>query len=238
MNRLHRIVFAHRYLMPDVELPGGIKVTMTDEQAATYTAARTKDKAEREEMAQRAGASKAAADAAEAAKKKAADDLALLEATKAGEIGKVREIAGKEANDKLAKALERTKTHSLRGAIASIAPTLDESSRGDILALIGSQVTVDPDTFELRFLDAAGQPRKNSDGTPVTADAGVREFLTARKHFQAAVIPPVGNGGGSGGGSGAGAPRKMTQAEYDATPSHARQQLSADIAAKKVQLEG
>lgn len=232
MNRIQRIAFAHRYCMPEVELQGGIRVQMDDAQAATYAEARKKEKQEREGFVAAAGAAKAVADAATAAQKKAEEDKALTEATKTGEITKIREIASKEATEKLNKFLSKAKVDQLGGVLAKAAPTLDSGAHSDILSLLGPSVSVDTETGDLRVLDVAGQLRKNADGTPVTADAAVREFLSARKHFQYAVIPAVGNAGGSGGGSGQATVGKITQAEYDAAmKTYKAQDVSKALAA-------
>lgn len=237
MNRLFRLALAHMYLYPEIELQGGVKIQMTDEQAATYQAARTKDKAEREALVTSAGAAKAVADQAKAAAEKAESDRVLAEAAKTGELAKVRELASKESRDQLAALATHTTSATLRAAIHSVAPTLDGEAVTDILSLLSGSASFDVSSRTLVFKDAAGQPIVDAEGKPKGADAHVRDFLTSRKHFQHAIIPPASNGGKGAGGAGGGAVRTMTVAEHQAA-MHGPEamQVSADIIAKKIKV--
>lgn len=168
----------------EVEFQGGVKGKLPPAEAELYKAARTKDKAEREEMAKTLGGYKAERDAADAKIKKAEAEKAEADAVKAGEIEKIREVMTKDHREREAKFHASLVEDRMRAAVASN-PDVVATAVDDLVAQLKSRATFDPDANALIIKDAAGKPLLDpSTGKPIGADALVKDFLSTRPHYR------------------------------------------------------
>lgn len=179
--------------MAKITLPGGIVVDMPKAQAEAFMAARTKEKAEREELARKVGAVEAERKKAEDQAAAAAQEKEVLRLAKEGELAKVREILTRESEARLARLSARVVDQELAGNIRRLAPGLADQAVADTVALVRARAGIDPETGTIRMIGEDGQPLMR-DGQPVGADAYLAEWLAARPHFQVAKVP-AGTGG-------------------------------------------
>lgn len=197
----------------EVEIQGGVKAQVPADAAAKYREARAKDKAEREQLAQRVGAIEAEKRAAEEAKRKAEEDRQLTEAAKAGEIEKVRAMLQQQREREVRERDEELRDTKLFAELARNPDILSDAAE-DIAQQLRLSCLYDPSTRKVVAVDAAGKPRVGQDGKPLGVDALVSEFLSNRPWFR----KPAGVQGSGAGGSGqpGTTPKTMSKAQWEA----------------------
>jgi hypothetical protein len=220
----------------EVVLQGGVKVKLPKAEADAYAAARTKDKAERDEMARKVGLSDGEKRAAEEKARRAEEDKSAFELAKKGEFDAARDVLTKQAKeaetkakgdvDKLAvryrdRALEAAIRNSpalLKFEDAAAQQTLVE----DIRAQIQGTSRYDLETDALVIVGADGRPvLDEKTQKPVSADAFLAKWLEARPYYLSSKVSP---GSGASGkapqvipqGAIKGTPADMASGKYDA----------------------
>lgn len=190
----------------DVELQGGIKIKLPEEQATAYLAARTKDKAERESLAQAAGAAKAEKDAEAAARAKAEADKEAMALTKAGEFDKARELLTAEHTKRIDGLAGKYRDVHLRSQIAALPSLLklpdakaQASLIDDVAAQLRHSCRFDLESDTLQVIGQDGRPALGSDGKPVQVDAYIAQFLEARPYLRQPTQSPGSGAAGAGG---------------------------------------
>lgn len=199
--------------LEEVELQGSVKVKMPKADAEAYRAARSKDKGERDALAQRIGTVDAEKRAAEAAAIEARAAAEIEKATKAGDFAKAQQLAEQRAQGKVDKVAGHAIAMELRAAVLKVSPGLDADSISDIVTLNRGRLRYNTETGTAEALDAAGQPLL-VDGKAVGADALIAEFVKTRPHYRIAKVP---RGDGQQARTSAGPlPTSITSAEYQA----------------------
>lgn len=207
----------------EVDLPGG-KIKLPKAAAEAVIKARDSFKEENRKTNERLGAIEAEKKNAEDAKRKAEDDKAMSEAAKAGEIDKVKQIAGQH----VARLAERYRDRALEGSIGKVAGILPQAV-ADIAAQLRACCKFDVETDTLVVIDAAGRPVSGADGKPLQVDAWINSYLEARPWFREANKTP--GSGATGGTDKQGVVPTITQAEYDAA---SRDPNRAQVIAKQI----
>ncbi len=198
----------------EVDIPGA-KISLPKDQAEALIKYRDGLKAESRTQAERLGAIEAQAKSAEEAVAKARRDAELAAAEKAGEVAKVREILTRESAERTGRLASRLADTQLRAALLA-QNTLAKDALPDIMISAQRSYRVTEDG-SLEFLDAAGQPAKDSEGKPVSADAWAKQFLESRPHFRTVVVPA----GNSGRADASKSQRIMRRSEIDmSNPEH------------------
>ncbi len=212
--------------LEEVEIQGGVKVKLPKPEADAYRTARTKDKAEREDLASRYGAAKAEKDAETTRAAKAEQDKRAAELAKAGEVEKLRELLTKESTEKVDRLASRYRDTHLRSAIGSH-PTLlkladskaQQALVDDVAAQLRGSCRFDIESDMLVISGADGRPALGPDGKPVQVDAWIAQHIDARPYLRQPTKAP--GSGAAGGGSTTTGP-SITQAAFDAMPPLAR----------------
>ncbi len=231
--------------MMEVDLPGGIKISIPKDQAAKVIAGRDADKASARAQSEELGRLKAVSEAETAKATKAEQDKQALELAKKGEIDQVRELLTKQNTETVEKLAGKYRDVHLRSLIAQADGLLklpdaakQASLVDDLLAQLRPSCRFDLNADSLCVLGQDGRPALGSDGKPKTADAFLKEFLDARPYLRQPTQSP--GSGGAGGGAGPATPGSITLAEYDAAckdPGRAQATAQA-IAAGKLRVVG
>lgn len=223
----------------EVELQGGVKVKLPEEQAAAYAEARKKDKAEREELAKVAGAAKAEKEQEAQRRAQIEAEKAAIEAAKNGEIEKAKELLTKQTNEKVGKLAERYRDTHLRSQVASLPGLLKLPDAGaqkalvdDVVAQLRGGCRFDMDSDTLQVIGQDGRPALAADGKPLQVDAWIGSFLEARPYLRQPTTAPGSGAAGSGGGKGGAA--SITKAALDAMPPKAAGEFFAANPGAKV----
>lgn len=214
--------------MPDIEvdLPGGLKLTLPEDKAKQLIAARDAEKAAARLVNDELATLKSKAEAATAAAAKAESEKAAIEAAKAGDIEKAKELISKESSTTISNLAGKYRDNALRAMVAANPGLLKlpeaEKQKGlvdDILSQLRGSCTFDLKADTLVITGPDGRPILGSDGKPKSADAFVSEFLEARPYLR----QPTQSQGSGGSGSGkTGSATLITRKEYD--PKNADQQ--------------
>ena len=200
----------------EIELQGGVRTKLPKSDAEAYQAARTKDKGERETLAQRVGAIEAERREALAAKIDAERKAEIEKASKAGDIEKVRELATQGHRETLAKLGRATARDRLFAVATTTLPGLDKTMYQDIVGANLDRVRLNPDTLDVEVLDEAGQLAKGTDGKPLGVDALIAGFAKTRPYIQPKKTPAA-DGDAVGRSDHAGTmPETMTLSEQQA----------------------
>jgi septal ring-binding cell division protein DamX len=172
----------------EVKISGGIVVKMTPADAEVYKSAAKKHDDHANELARTVGSIRAEKEAAE---KKARDEqeaAAALKLAKDGEMGKLKELMTKEANERLTRVGSSIVSSEIRAAVASQCQGLDEVDLADIVTLVAPRARFNTERGASEYLDDAGQPLQ-VDGKPATADALVRDFISKRARLRPVTVP-------------------------------------------------
>lgn len=194
----------------EVDLPSG-KVKLPKAAAELVIKGRDSFKEENRKMAERLGAIEAERKNAEDAKRKAEEDKAMSEAAKAGEIEKVKQIAGQHVT----RLAERYRDRALESSIAKL-PGILPQAVADIAAQLRACCKFDVETDTLAVIDAAGRPVTGADGKPLQVDTWINSYLEARPWFREANKTP--GSGGTGTPPGA-AVQQVKRSEYETNPA-------------------
>jgi len=179
----------------EVDMPEVGKVIVAKEIGEKLIKSRDSLKEAHRKAGERVGALEAEKNAAAAALAKAADEKALADAVKAGEIDAVRKLA----DGKLNKVADRYRGKALEAALAGNHTIVDGAGK-DIAAALSNSCRYDFDSDSLQVLGPDGKPRVDSDGKPLGVDALIAEFTEARPYLRKA------SGTAGSGAAGSGAP--------------------------------
>lgn len=217
----------------EVDLFGGVKIKLPEDEAKKVIAARDANKDELRKINEQLGALTQEKTAAEQKAAQAERDKAAAEAMKAGDITALKEIHTSELKAKEAKISGKLRDKALQALIGGnklIVPGAVE----DITEQLRARTAYNFDSDSLTVLDAAGQPLKDGSGNPLGADAFVGSWLEKRPHYLLDGTPP--GSGAEGGGKPGNQPGKMTTAEYEASqrdPARA-QAVAAKVAKREI----
>lgn len=207
----------------EVVLQGGIKVKLPKADADSYSAARAKDKIEREALATKAGTLEEERRAEAEKARIAIENAEALKLAKAGEIDKVRELVNREATAKVSKLAEKYRDRALESAIrgAKGLLQLDDKARqdtlvADVLAQVRGTSSYDLERDALVITGQDGRPAVDGQGQPMSADAHIAAWLEARPHFRAPAASDGSGGSGSGRRVDTGNARQVTRADLEA----------------------
>ena len=162
----------------EVEIPGGIKVKLAPADAEAYKAATKKHRDHADELARTVGAVRAEKEAAEKKARDESEAAQALKLAKEGEMGKLKELMTKEANERLTRVGSTIITSEIRAAIASQLPGVDAKKLDRMVSLIAPRARFNAEKVAGEYLDEAGQLLQ-IDGKPAGADALVSDFLHA-----------------------------------------------------------
>jgi len=177
----------------EVDMPDVGKVVVAKDVGEKLIKSRDSLKEANRKAGERLGALESEKKTAEAAVAKAAEEKALAEAMKAGEIEKVREIS----NRKITSLSEKYRGAALERAISANANIVPEAA-ADIAAQLAISCRYDLDTDALLVSGSDGKPRVDKDGKPFGVDALIAEFVENRPYLRKA----SGTSGSGAGGSG------------------------------------
>ncbi len=187
----------------EVTLQGGLKVKLSAADAETYAAARTKDKAEREQLAKKSGEMQALLDAEAAAKTKAEEDAKLAKMTSKGEYDQALKLM-QEKNDAwkknhASKSLDRELLLKISShpSLANIASPEVRQELIDVMMLkLKSSCSYDIEANTLRILGDGGTVALDSENKPLQADAWIAQSLDASSLLKTNATPGTGAVGG------------------------------------------
>lgn len=182
-----------------ITLPGGVTVELPKSDAEKILAARTKENAERDELARRAGAAEAERKAAEDKATRESTEKEAIRLAKDGEVAKAREMLTAESNAKLALISKRLADQAVEAALRRACPGLDDAAVADMKSLIAPGAAYDAESGRVTFQGPDGKPIPGADGQPLGPDGFLAGWLDKRPHFKVAQAPPRPNDGTPGG---------------------------------------
>jgi hypothetical protein len=186
----------------EVTLQGGLKIKLPPADAEAYAAARSKDKAERETLAKKAGEMEALLKAEADAKTKAEEDAKLAKMTSKGEYDKALELMKKQTDDRLRKFAEQARDKEIQARIAnhpSVQAMQSADARKELVDLLSLQLRTgcrfDIDTNTLQVMGDGGAVALDSEGKPKQADAWIVQTLDASSLLKTNATPGTGANG-------------------------------------------
>ena len=194
--------------MIEVDLPEVGKISVAKDVGEKIIKARDSLKDAHRKAGERVGALEAEKNTAAAALQKAADDKALADAVKAGEIDTIRKLS----NSKLDKVSDKYRGKALEAALAGNELIVAGAAK-DIAAALSTSCRYDLDSDALLVLGTDGKPRVDAEGKPLGVDALIAEFVAARPYLRKA--SGTSGSGAEGGGKTVTGPT-MTMASYTA----------------------
>lgn len=198
----------------EVDMPEVGKVIVAKEIGEKLIKSRDSLKEAHRKAGERLGALETEKRAADAAIAKAADDKALADAVKAGEIDAVKKLH----EGKVDKIANKYRGKALEAAVAGNESVVAEA-RSDIAAALAASCRYDFETDALQVLGADGKPRVDKDGKALGVDALIAEFVESRPYLRKA--SGTAGSGASGSGSSSKAP-KMSLESYKALSAKER----------------
>ena len=202
--------------MVEVELMSGVKVSLPKEQAQKEIEHRQRHKTEHRSALEELGKVKAEKDAEAQRATDASRALEAEKAMKAGELDKAKQILTQASEEKLGKIERNYRRARLEAMVAANANVIPEAVK-DIADALCHSCRFDLDSESLSAVGADGKPRVGQDGTPVSADALLSEFLNQRPYLRKSTTPPGSGAAGGAGNKAAG--KSMLRSEWDRMPS-------------------
>lgn len=180
----------------DVDLPGGVKVTLPKADAQKVIAERDKRGAEYRALAEKVGAVEAAKAEAEA---KAATETRRAQETELAKKGEIDELRKLMTGDK-DKALGALSSKLLRLQVSQVVATnarVVPESRDDVVSLLMSSSGFKLEGDSIKVVDADGKPLLDQAGQAIGTDAFIASWLEKRPHY---LLDSTPSGSGAAGG--------------------------------------
>ena len=195
----------------EVELLSGAKVTLPKEQALKEIEHRQKVKGELRSAHEELGKIRAEKDAAAQQAADSATKLEAEKAMKAGELEKAKQILESASNEKLGKIERNYRRARLEQLVSANANIVPEAVK-DIASALSASCRFDLESELLAVVGADGKPRVGADGSPLSVDALVAEFIDSRPYMRKSTTPP---GSGSAGGAGNKSGKSLLKSEWE-----------------------
>lgn len=181
----------------EVDIPGGVKVTLPKDQAQKVIAERDKRAQDYRSLAEKVGAieaAKAQAEAQAAAETRRAQEVELA---KKGEVDELRKLMTGDKDRAISDLSSKLMRLHVANAVATN-PRVVPEARADAISLLMASAGFKLDGDTLQVVAADGKPLADQAGQAIGTDAFIASWLEKRPHY---LLDSTPSGSGAKGGS-------------------------------------